>query len=55
MYILQDGMTPLMHCAFHGYMQQCSELISKGANVNDNNQKDGVSYACSTDSCKSGW
>lgn len=40
---LQHGMTPLMHCAYHGYVGQCKELLTKGADVNNYNQKDGVS------------
>ena len=44
-YIFQHGMTPLMHCAYHGYVEQCKLLLAKGADVNDCNQKDGVSQS----------
>ena len=31
-----------MHCAYHGNVEPCNLLISKGAKVNCNLQKDGV-------------
>ena len=40
---LQHGMTPLMHCAYHGYLEPCTKLLARGADVNNNKQKDGVS------------
>lgn len=35
-------MTALMHCAYRGHTEACVDLISKGAEVSSNHQKDGV-------------
>ena len=41
--LLQHGMTPLMHCAYHGHLEACQQLLAVGADLNTNMQKDGVS------------